>query len=188
MDLAILTTDKQREAFLHPTRCKILEFLTHKPMTVSGVAKELKVHPANLTHHFKKLKSANLIKVTEERDTGRVIEIYYSAVAKGFEINQQTHGANSKVLTFLRNDLTATISALKPDDSEDIIGLIKRSRISTKAFKKFSAKLSDLIEEFTSANEDDGSTYALNVSLYPHSVHYGPLKKIHITKNEKDQK
>ncbi len=188
MDLAVLTTNKQREAFLHPTRCRILQFLIQKPMTISGVAKELKVHPANLTHHFKKLKSANLIKITEERDTGRVIEIYYSAVAKSFDINQQTDGANSKVLSLLRNDLTATLPALKTDDSDDLIGLIKRSRISTKTFKKFSEKLTALIEEFASVNEDDGTTYALNVSLYPHSVDYGPLKKIHITKKTKEQK
>ena len=39
-----------------------------------------------------------------------------------------------------------------------------------KTFKKFSTKLTELIEEFATANVEDGMTYALNVSLYPHSV------------------
>lgn len=185
MAIFILTTDLQRKAFLHPIRSKILDFLVVQPMTITGVAKELGVHPANITHHFKALLGARLIKIVEERDTGRVIEKYYSAVAKAFEIKQETKGANAKVLAFLKNDLSATIPKLKPDDADLLIGLIKRSKISPKTFHEFAEKLSDLIEEFSSKDEPGLDTYALNVSLYPHSVDYGPLRKIEITKKGK---
>lgn len=149
MDITTLTTDLQRKAFLHPIRSKILDFLVVQPMTITGVAKELGVHPANITHHFKTLLGAKLIKIVEERDTGRVIEKYYS------------------------------------DDGDLLIGLIKRSKISHKTFQEFAKKLNDLIEEFSLKNEPGLDTYALNVSLYPHNVDYGPLKKIEITKKGK---
>lgn len=105
-EIEVLTTDQARKAFLHPLRSKVLGMLTSQPMTITQVAKELEVHPANLTHHFRKLQEAGLIKIHEERDIGRVVERYYIAKARTFEIHQETRGANSKVLSFLKNDLS----------------------------------------------------------------------------------
>lgn len=159
--------------------------LAKRPLTITHVAKELDVHPANLTHHFRKLQDAGLIKIHEERDIGKVVERYYLATARSVEIDQEVDSANAKVLTFLRNDLTATISKIKPDDSEPVIGLIKRSKIDEVVFKEFAEKLTALIEEFSARSKDGQKTYALNVSLYPHSVDYGLLKQIHLKKRRK---
>jgi DNA-binding transcriptional ArsR family regulator len=185
LETQVLTTDKQRKAFLHPIRSKVLQMLAQRPLTISNVAKELDVHPANLTHHFRKLQDAGLIKIHEERDIGKVVERYYLATARNIEIDQEVDGANAKVLSFLRNDLTSTIGKIKPDDSESVIGLIKRSKINEAIFKEFAEKLTALIEEFSARSIDGQKTYALNVSLYPHSVDYGQLKQIHLKKKRK---
>lgn len=186
-EIEILKSELACKAYLHPLRSKILGLITSEPMTVTQVARHLEVHPANITHHFRNLQKAGLIKIHEERDIGRVIERYYIAIARTFEIQQKTKGANSKVLTFLKNDLSATIPKIKSDDSELVIGLIKKSKIDKSAFKLFAKKLEKLIEEFSNQNmqaksSEQSEMYALNVSLYPHCVDYGPLKKIQIKK------
>jgi len=53
--ILVLTDNKQIKAYVHPTRINILTMLAAKKMTVSSVAKKLKVHPANITHHFRLL-------------------------------------------------------------------------------------------------------------------------------------
>jgi DNA-binding transcriptional ArsR family regulator len=81
-----ITTPKQQKAYFHPVRMKILNFLTRERLTISQTAERLKVHPANIAHHFRVLQSAALIRLVEERDLGRVIEKYYEAVATVFDI------------------------------------------------------------------------------------------------------
>ncbi len=72
-----------------------MQMLAQRPLTITNVAKELDVHPANLTHHFRKLQDAGLIKIHEERDIGKVIERYYLATARSVEIEQEVDGANA---------------------------------------------------------------------------------------------
>jgi DNA-binding transcriptional ArsR family regulator len=81
-----ITTPKQQKTYFHPVRMKILNFLTRERLTILQTAERLKVHPANITHHFRVLQSAALIRLVEERDLGRVIEKYYEAVATVFDI------------------------------------------------------------------------------------------------------
>src|SRR5215470_16254095 len=81
-----ITTPKQQKAYFHPVRMKILNFLTRERLTVSQAAERLRVHPANITHHFRILKGAGLIRLVEKRDVGRVVEKYYEAVAVVFDV------------------------------------------------------------------------------------------------------
>ncbi len=81
-----IITERQTKAYLHPIRMKIMGNISKKAMTISQVAKEIGVHPANITHHFKILLNAKLIKLVEERDIGRNIEKYYLAIASHFDI------------------------------------------------------------------------------------------------------
>ena len=77
--LPIMTcaSSNQIKAYVNPTRIVILNMLIKKKRTVTSVAKELNVHPANLTHHFKLLEKAGLIKLVEKKDTGKNLEKYY---------------------------------------------------------------------------------------------------------------
>lgn len=170
---------------------KILKYLVVNPMTISQVAENLEVHPANITHHFRVLEKAQLIRLVEERDIGRVIERYFSAVAKSFDITPpegSVTNANARILGFLRDDLGATIESLKPDDSDELTGLICRAKINKTHFVEFSKRLRTLIDEFGSISEAHGEQYALNVSLYPHRVDYGPLGRVQIKKKQERSK
>lgn len=183
-----ITSDLQQKAYLHPVRMKILGFLAARPMTISQVAGELKVHPANITHHFRILEQAELIQLTEERDVGRVVERYYSTVAQTFNIRPPegtVENVNAKVLGFLRNDLSAAISSLRDDDADEVTGLIRKAKISSKQYAEFSKKLEKLIQEFGESRAEDGESYALNVSLYPHRKDYGPIGRIELKKKSK---
>ena len=107
-------------------RLRILNFLVHERLTVSQVATRLKVHPANLTHHFRILRRAGLTRLAEERDIGRVVEKYYEAVAPLFDVRPAPENAKQvgrKVLTLLRSDLSGNIERLKRDDSDYALNL-----------------------------------------------------------------
>ncbi len=185
-----LSTEKQLKAYLHPLRMKILGFLARAARTISQVASELQVHPANLTHHFKILEKTGLIQMVEARDIGRVVEKYYRAVAENFDIRPLggVSGANAKVLSFLRNDLNSALSSLKGDDSETLIGLVKQAKISKGQCKEFAEKLVALVDEFERANVETGTAHTLNLSLYPFQKDYGPLQRIEIRKKQKKGK
>src|SRR5262249_52985061 len=84
-----ISTPAQQRAYFHPLRLRILNFLVRERLTVSQTAARLRVHPANITHHFRILRGAALIRLVEERDIGRVVEKYYAAVAEVFDVRPQ---------------------------------------------------------------------------------------------------
>src|SRR5215471_10777798 len=156
-----ITTPRQQKAYFHPVRMKILNFLTRERLTISQTAERLKVHPANITHQFRVLQAAGLIRLVEERDIGRVVEKYYEAVATLFNIRPpegSVKSVNKKGLSFLRDDLSASIELLQADDSEDVFGQIWAARIDSKTFMSFAKRLRSLIQEFESIACQDGTS------------------------------
>ena len=180
------------KAYLHPVRMQIMSALVKRQRTITSMAKEMGVHPANLTHHFRKLEQAKLIKLVEKRDIGRTIEKYYRAVAEQFELNEQTGGASgevenavAKVLGFLREDLDIAIGKLKGDDSESAFGVLQNVAIDADDYAEFTKRLWDLAEEFKSRRKADGQAFSMALGLYPNDRDYGPTKSLHITKKRK---
>ncbi len=167
-----IRSEKEAKAYLHPVRTRILQFLKKQPMTVSQIADILKVHPANLTHHFKKLQEADLIQLVEERDTGRVVEKYYRSIAHSFEMRQEIfsmEAAGSHALQALQQDMAAAAAAL-PSDAKNLICLIASAQLTEAGFALFQKKLEKLMAEFrreTRDSEQSGQYYSLNLSLYP---------------------
>jgi predicted transcriptional regulator len=148
--------------------------LSKEKRTISSVAKELDVHPANITHHFKLLEKIGLIRLVEKRDTGKNLEKYYRAIAYTFTVNQSVTGNTNKsalALSILRNDLSVAINtAQKEDNSKEIIALLTTARISSDELHKFTAKLNKLIEDFQACDSKNGTVYNINLSLYPNDV------------------
>ena len=170
---------------------KILSYLAEGAATISQIAERLGVHPANITHHFRLLEKQGLIELMASRNHGSYIERFYLAAALSYDIAPppgEIEHANAKVLSFLRNDLSAAIAGLKRDDSESVLGLIKVVKVEPARFAEFAEKLRDLIRAFGAQEAASGIPYALNVSLYPSKADYGPLKTIHIQKKPKTLK
>lgn len=168
-----LSDEAQVKAYLHPVRVRILQMLAHRPMTQSQVAAVVGVHPANLTHHFKKLRTTQLIELVEERDLGRVVEKYYRARARRFEVHAADHpqleGAAQRAVALLQDDLAASAAQLDPD-SADLICLLEHETLSPELFEQMCERLRALVEEFRErarVEEAEGKPYALNLSLIP---------------------
>ena len=168
-----LKRDSQIKAYVHPTRITILRMLANKKRTVSSVAKELKVHPANITHHFKLLERVGLIKLVEKRDIGKNIEKYYRSVARSFLVNADRSGRSSKQaleLSILRNHLSTAISTVKTDDKHKVVAVIRIARITPRDIKILQRKILKLIQEFGRLDSASGKSYTLNISAYPNEA------------------
>ena len=179
----VLTSDDQIRAFVNPTRMTILGMLAGEKCSVSAIARRFKVHPANLTHHFKLLEKAGLIKLVEKRDTGKNLEKLYRAVAMHFTIGPAGDIQNKKVLalSILRDNLSAAIqTAGQYPPERDVLAVLKTVRINPKDLAKFGQKLADLAEAFEGRASANGIGYSLNISLYPTDVGDMPAREIRI--------
>jgi DNA-binding transcriptional ArsR family regulator len=168
--IQVLSTASQIKAYVHPTRIAILSMLAAKKRTVSSVAKELKVHPANITHHFKFLEKVGLIKLVEKRDIGKNIEKYYRSIAHNFVVNaDKSTKANKQALelAILRNNLSTAISTVKKHSKHEVIAVIKIARILPLDMKLLQKKIMKLIREFSRYDSANGRAYTLNISAYP---------------------
>jgi len=177
-----ISSAAQTKAYLHHVRMRIVSLLAAQPMTISQVAQEFAVHPANITHHFKQLEKAGLIKLVERRDIGRTTEKYYRAIALHFNVTAQKKkisGSNVLALSLLRDDVSLAIGQLKGDDSEALTCLLWNAKIRPKMYKAFRKKLMDLIEEYKPAGTEDGTPYTLSLGLYPCNVER-PTGEVHL--------
>jgi predicted transcriptional regulator len=159
--------------------------LAAKKRTVSNVARELGVHPANITHHFKLLEKVGLIRLVERRDIGKNIEKYYQSVARNFVVSFEKPGKSSKkvlALSILRNDLSTAISTVRKNDQNEVIALIKIARILPRDVKPLQKKIMKLIREFTRYDSVKGKAYTINISVYPNETDYVSHEEIIIDK------
>jgi DNA-binding transcriptional ArsR family regulator len=175
-----LKTEEQVKSYVHPTRMNILKMLAKTKRTISSVAKELKVHPANITHHFKLLEKSGLIRLVEKRDTGRNLEKYYRAAAFNYNVRINEKGEVNKealALSILRDDLSIAIDVIKGKKGATsssapkyVKALITTARLDTKRVNLFEKKLAELIKEFSKNSVKNGTAYTLNMSLYPNDA------------------
>jgi len=182
-----LDAEEQIRAYVNPTRMTILAYLSKEKLSVSRVAQLLKVHPANLTHHFKLLEKAGLIFLVEKRETGKNLEKLYRAAALQFVVDSENETTNKQVLglTILRDNLNTSIQALKNQTEEkDVLALIKTVRIDQKDLQKFEKRLLDLANEFGSSASKKGEVYSLNISVYPTTAGDVPGQEISIRIDE----
>ena len=180
----IMTLEKpdQVKAYMHPIRMKILSSLMEEKKTVSIVAKDFGVHPANINHHFKLLNETGLICLVEKRDAGRNLEKYYQTTARQFDILPQQkvfEKEEAYALSLSRDDLTHAIHNL-PESSHGVTVLLEKARIKATDFDQFRNKLLSLLGEFRQKGSDDGTSYHLNLSLYPSEKEYGPAGTIRL--------
>jgi DNA-binding transcriptional ArsR family regulator len=66
------------------TRRRIIFLLRDNEFTAKEIASQLNLTPQNIYHHIKKLQDAGLVKVSEEKRSGHLIESYYTTTADTF--------------------------------------------------------------------------------------------------------
>ena len=177
----MLTTDDQIRAYINPTRMTILTWLAQEKQSVSGIARRLGVHPANLTHHFKLLEKAGLIKLVEKRDTGKNLEKLYRAVAYAFSValDRTTVDPRLTTLAILRDNLTSAVTTLSSFPAEQpVLGVLKAVRLKPEALEAFQKKLLALADEFVAQDASTGEVYSFNASLYPTRAGNLPAREV----------
>jgi len=139
-----LSSKDELRAYVNSTRITILALLRDSSATITKVAREIGTHPANLTHHFRILEKAGLIRLVEKRDTGRNLEKLYRAAALSFITAPGELAVAEKQalkLTILRDEFTASIQRLsKSRDEAEVFARLLVARISRKKLKEFQKK------------------------------------------------
>lgn len=181
-----LTTQEQIRAYVNPTRMSILSMLAQEKRSVSSVARQMGVHPANLTHHFKLLEKAGLIQLVEKRDTGKNLEKLYRATAHQFTVQASDQPADQQALalSILRDDLNAALqSRQNQSDERPVLGVLKTICLRPEDVEEWARKLFELATEFETRAAEQGEIYSLNVSLYPSEAYPAPARQILIGGN-----
>lgn len=170
----------QIKAYIHPTRIVLLEMLAREQRSISSIAREMSVHPANITHHFRLLEKNGLIRLVEKRETGKNLEKFYRAIAFSFMVKSEDKGIKQKkalALSILMNDLSVAVKSVRDDNAEKVIALLTNARIDAGVFDRFAGELETLVRKFQAAETETGNSYTLNLSLYPNDVDLGIQKK-----------
>ncbi len=183
-----LTSSEQIRAYANPTRMTILALLATEELSVSRVARQLGVHPANLTHHFKALEKAGLIALVEKRETGKNLEKFYRALAYQFIISAGEQPVDQELLalSILRDNLNAALQTLKnPQDEHMILAILRSVRLHPDDLELFRTKLMALADDFTSRATESGEAYSLNASIYPIIAGNAPTRELLIGASER---
>ncbi|HSW59073.1 MAG TPA: helix-turn-helix domain-containing protein [Dehalococcoidales bacterium] len=186
--LYTLTSVAQIKAYVHSTRIMLLSMLSNGKRTISSIARENGVHPANLTHHFRLLEKAGLIRLVEKRDTGKNLEKYYRAVAYNFVINLDAESSKTVInkkalgLEILRDNLSAAIRTVSKDDDDDVVAVLGVSRLTVQDAERLEKKVYEFIDEFRRCDSPLGKPFTLNLSAYP-----AEFFNVTITREEKIQ-
>lgn len=87
--LHVLATVDEVRAIADPRRISILSLLTHETLTVSQLAERFG-EPVGRTHyHLKALERASLVRRVRTREVRGVLEKYYQAIARHFDISPE---------------------------------------------------------------------------------------------------
>jgi len=174
--LLTLTSSEQIKAYVHPTRIMLLRLMAKEKRTISGIAKENGVHPANITHHFKLLEKAGLIRLVEKKDTGKNLEKYYRAIAYNFIVKPEAASGGKKTnkkalaLLILKDNLSSAVKTVKDDDEDNVLALLGTARLIPEDVGKLTRRLKEVINEFKECDSAEGILYSINLSLYPGDV------------------
>ncbi len=174
-EICNIKDEEQAKAYLHPVRVRILQLLSKEVLTISQTATRFNIHPANLTHHFRKLLDTGLIKLVEEKDTGRAIEKYYRSIASCFQITHKNVSPpmiRQNALNLLLEDMREAQSKISTGD-EDLVCFLVHDAISEQTFKQFQKELGKLVKKYRQQAKNDATAkntrlrqYSLNLSLY----------------------
>jgi DNA-binding transcriptional ArsR family regulator len=167
----VLSDADRIKGYVHPVRMAILQMLAVEPRTVTSIARQMKVHSANITHHFKRLERLGLVRVVETRDTGRNLERHYAAVARSFLVRPKGRGAANRqalALSILRDNLSVAIERVRTGArTDETLALLGSARLRAGDLRLFTRRLQALVAQFKKADRGDGLPFSLNISLYP---------------------
>lgn len=212
-----LSTIEQVKAYSDPLRIKIIYVLYNmgKPATVKQIADNLKLVPANIHYHVKKLEKAGILVLHHTEIINGIVAKYYEPAAKSFSINDKN--IDNSVFKVLKSELGKTIQNLynrsenifsdqiikmeksdhddmRKDDNDDMWIICKDAiYASSEEMKNFIDYLNKFLEEHMKPGDKPDirkfhifmSTVVLNDKSQDNPDPYP--KSIHIIKNSENE-
>jgi len=87
MEESLILEDLEKiKSVADPLRVKVLEILIERKATVKQVADLLGQSSAKMHYHVKELEKQNLIQLVETMEKGGILEKYYRAIAKSYQL------------------------------------------------------------------------------------------------------
>jgi DNA-binding transcriptional ArsR family regulator len=191
-DIYIIRDLETLKVVADPLRSQILEILILHPATVKQIAEKLGLTPNNLYYHINLMEKHGLIAVTETRMIANMLEKLYQATAKNLDVDPEllnftTDSGKETINTVLtstidttREDILRSLQAryfvlekgAKEQPRRFILTRVV-SRMNESRIEEFQSRLDALINDFSSADDQEGSAnndypaYAFTVAFYP---------------------
>jgi DNA-binding transcriptional ArsR family regulator len=174
-----------------PTRLRILEILTEKPLTVKQVARRLDTTPTKLYYHVNLLEQHGLITVTASRIVSGIIEKQYRTSAHSLRVSREMLALSSEqpdegvgglltaVFEATRDDVLRGIRRgiikLDQEDEAERNAMLLRTitRFTPERYHEFYGRFKELLKEFGILDDSDSDAYesypayGLTIALYP---------------------
>jgi DNA-binding transcriptional ArsR family regulator len=166
-------------------RMQILEVILNQTATVKEIAEQLNQPASQLYYHINTLEKHGLIRVVDTRIVSGIIEKWYGAAAKQFQvakelllISQASSEGREQLFTPLfdsaKQELMTSIEqgkvqlthdeAVEPEDGA--VFMRGYRRMSKTRFQEFRTRLQEVLQEFSSdAPEDTGAEQVLYSGL-----------------------
>jgi DNA-binding transcriptional ArsR family regulator len=170
VDSLILKSDRQVRAYVHPVRMDILKRLSLRELTISGLAREMQVIPANLSRHIKMLLAARLIKQVRTHDTGRNLEKFYRASARTYRVERKEllKDKAATALSILRDGLDDAIARMESEPPAWVRAYLFSLRLNAQAADRFRERLREIASEFETLNQEaDGEAFLVSLAAFP---------------------
>ena len=160
-------------ALLDRKRVVILRQLSEEPLTVKQIADRMGLVPASVHYHVKVLERAGLVSLVEIREKSGILEKYYRAIAREFQVDPSLGNepeAPGLALDALMRDMRSSGEYLRQlGDADPLINVqLVSVNLSREAAARFAGRLHELAQEFGEAEEPEAlEAYSIALAVYP---------------------
>ncbi len=166
----------QLRALLDRKRVAILRMLAEEALTVKQMADRMGLVPASVHYHVKVLERSGLVALVEIREKSGILEKYYRAIAREFQVDPSLGGAPEApglALDTLIRDMRSSVSHLQQvGEADPLINVqLVNVNLSREAAERFVSRLCELATEFRAAEQPDApGAYSLALAIYPSAL------------------
>ncbi len=152
-------------------RHRIVSLLIQEPLTVTDLAKRLRVKRTALYYHVELLERHGLVRVDSKRPVGSTTEQTYRAVARHFRVDRS-------VLSSSSSDVNTTQAAIIESAAADLMTIANNAngnplvartfiRLDQSTYVRLCADIRHLLEEYERAQSDRGEPFEIALAVFP---------------------
>lgn len=169
----VVSSIDELRALLDRKRVAILRMLAEEELTVKQMADRMGLVPASVHYHVKVLEKVGLVTLVEIREKSGILEKYYRAIAREFQVDPSLGSAPEApglALDTIVRDMRSSVNYLQQAGEADpfINVQLVSVNLSREQAERFAVRLHDLAMEFGEAEQPDApGAYSLALAVYP---------------------